>query len=193
MGVHPRYLPGGAEHDDEEARRRLSMSGALATLATGEGLDAEGILRAASRGELKALYLLHGDSPQLVADDGLAELVLANASFVVLQTPLITPAMGIANVVLPTRGFSEKTGTLTNTEGRVQGLGRAAQGPENAHDDWEVLAEVIRRMGGAQRYLTAGEVDVEIAAISGMASWQTMGRLAAPSYARPLRQLVVNR
>ena len=193
MGADPRYLPGGADVTDEDARGRLSDEWGMGLLASGSGMRVGEMLRAAASSKLQALYLMGCDPLEQADDREVAEQALSNVPFLVVQTATVTRSMGLADVVLPSLGFGEKNGTITNTEGRVQGLGRATRGPEDAHDDWEILAEVMRQLGGGQRYLSAGEVASEITALTGLPGWQSMGRLPEASYTRPPRQLVVNR
>jgi NADH-quinone oxidoreductase subunit G len=52
-----------------------------------------------------------------------------------------------ADVVLPGSAYTEKNGTLVNTEGRVQRLKRAAFPPGDARDDWAVLRALSEALG----------------------------------------------
>jgi predicted molibdopterin-dependent oxidoreductase YjgC len=44
-----------------------------------------------------------------------------------------------ADLVLPVAIWSERTGSLTNTEGRIQNLNGAVQPAGQAKSDWEIL------------------------------------------------------
>lgn len=51
-------------------------------------------------------------------------------------------------MVLPGAGFAEKRGSMINVKGRLQRLNRAIVAPGDAHDDWEVLRDLIQALGG---------------------------------------------
>ena len=53
-----------------------------------------------------------------------------------------------ATVVLPSAGFAEKRGSMINVKGRLQRLNRAIAMPGDAHDDWEILRDLIQALGG---------------------------------------------
>ena len=53
-----------------------------------------------------------------------------------------------ATVVLPGAGFAEKRGSMINVKGRLQRLNRAIVPPGDAHDDWEILRDLIQALGG---------------------------------------------
>jgi len=67
---------------------------------------------------------------------------------------------------LPASSYFEKLGTYTNTDRRVQ-LGRPAlKPPGEARLDWEILCDVMTRMGYPQKYKDVEEVFVEFAELT---------------------------
>jgi len=104
------------------------------------GRDTEGILQAASAGDLDVVYLLGADEVDM---DRLGK------AFVVYQGHHGDAGAHRADVVLPGAAYTEKNASYVNTEGRVQ-LGRlAATPPGEAREDWAIL----RALSG---YLDAG-------------------------------------
>jgi predicted molibdopterin-dependent oxidoreductase YjgC len=101
---------------------------------------------------------------------------LEKVPFLVVQTPLLTPSAQLADVILPSAGFAEETGTLTNLEGRVQGLGRATSIPGEARDGWEILALLSNRLGIAQTYESTAAVTQEIIDVLRLPAWQVLGQ-----------------
>jgi ferredoxin-nitrate reductase len=80
--------------------------------------------------------------------------------------PIETSAF--AHVLLPATQWSEKTGTMTNSERRVT-LCEAFQEPlGEARDDWQIFAEVGRRLGFSAHFnfKDSAEVYAEFAAIT---------------------------
>jgi|SRR5579872_1093419 len=103
MGVHPALLPGyqAAPH---------------------KGLDTEGMLRAAARGELKAL-LIFGANPFLSYPNGvLVRSALGRVPFLVTSELFMTETAVRSHVVLPVRASQEKAGHTTALDGTVKKL-----------------------------------------------------------------------
>ncbi|MFB6170867.1 MAG: molybdopterin oxidoreductase family protein, partial [Haloarculaceae archaeon] len=71
-----------------------------------------------------------------------------------------------ADVVLPAATFAEKSGTFTNTERRVQLVGKATDPPGQARQDWAILQELADRMGYRWSYDDPAEVMDEIAELT---------------------------
>ncbi len=93
---------------------------------------------------LTLLYLLIGeqewDSRNLLEKMG-------KDAFVVVQASFASPLTEKADVVLPTTVWSERTGSLTNTEGRVLKLNKAVEPEGEAKQDWEVLSLLAGKLG----------------------------------------------
>ncbi len=116
-------------------------------------------------GELKAMYIM-GENP-LLSDPDLNHVKEAfeNLEFVVVQDIFYTETCDYADVILPAVCFAERDGTQTNTERRVQRWHKAANGPGETKDDWEILAMVAAKMGYADQFAwkSASEVFDEMA------------------------------
>jgi predicted molibdopterin-dependent oxidoreductase YjgC len=59
----------------------------------------------------------------------------------------MTETAKLADVVLPAASFAEKEGTFTNCERRVQLIRKAIDPPGEAKADWQILAELAKKMG----------------------------------------------
>jgi len=144
MGCVPNFLP-GHRHTAET------------------GLNLDEISNACSSGNLKALHLI-GDElfhnslerQEFLEKIGNLELLIVHESF---ETELTK----IADVVLPSAVFAEKTGTYTNLEGRVHRL-RAAIGPVGDEDeDWRILSQLAGRLGSKEfSYSSSEDILTEI-------------------------------
>ena len=66
--------------------------------------------------------------------------------FLVVQEILPSETTPYADVILPGVAFAEKDGTFTNTERRVQLVRKALDSPGQARPDWEILAELGKRI-----------------------------------------------
>ena len=52
-----------------------------------------------------------------------------------------------ADVVFPAESYAEKEGTVTHPDGRLQRLRPAIGRPGEVRQEWQVLAEIGRRLG----------------------------------------------
>jgi formate dehydrogenase major subunit len=67
--------------------------------------------------------------------------------FVAVQASYVSPLTERADVVLPMAIWSERAGSLTNLEGRVQKASQAVKPAGEAKPDWEILSLLASTMG----------------------------------------------
>lgn len=103
----------------------------------GKGLNFNQIARAASIGDIKALYLA-GPFPPLKK---------ANLDFLIIQDCFATENMMRADVVLPSTTFAETEGTIVNTEGRIQKFNKVIEPYGEAKPDWWIISRLAGKMG----------------------------------------------
>ena len=101
-----------------------------------------------------------------VPDSHLATEALANAEFVVAIDMFHTESTAYADVILPALGFSEKEGTVTNLEGRVQKVNDIVAGEGQSRADWSILDDIARRLGKELGFATAAEIAKEISEVA---------------------------
>ena len=128
-----------------------------------QGIDLMEISEACSSGAIKALHLI-GDElfhntpnrSEFLDKIKATDLLIVHESFASEVTE-------IADVVLPSALFSEKTGTYTNMEGRIHRL-RPAIGPIGDEDeDWRILSQIAARLGSDDlSYSSSDDVLTEI-------------------------------
>jgi formate dehydrogenase major subunit len=70
---------------------------------------------------------------------------------VVFQRFSPSPLDDLAHVIIPGHAFTEKSGTVTNMEGRVQRI-RKAIDAEWIWEDWRVIQEIANRLGATWSY-----------------------------------------
>ncbi|BAD78505.1 ferredoxin-nitrate reductase [Synechococcus elongatus PCC 6301] len=91
-----------------------------------------------------------------------AQAALKRSPFTVLQDAYHpTETTTYAHLLLPAAQWSEKTGTMTNSERRVTLCQAFRQPPGEARADWQIFAEVGRRLGFAFDYTDAAAVFAE--------------------------------
>jgi ferredoxin-nitrate reductase len=83
------------------------------------------------------------------------------SSFTVYQDAYFPTEMSAyAHVLLPAAQFSEKTGVMVNSERRVTLCSAFRSAPGEARPDWEIFAEVGRRLGFAQEFAFNSSAEV---------------------------------
>jgi formate dehydrogenase major subunit len=164
-GLIPMMFPDYAPVADAQVRAAFEAAWGCA-LDPVPGKTVVEVAHAAEAGTLKGMYVM-GENPFL-SDPNVARArdAFCNLEFLVVQDIFLTETAEVADVVLPATSYFEKTGTYTNTDRRVQ-LGRAAlEPPGEARLDWEVLCDVMTRMGYPQRYDDVEDVFVEFAGLT---------------------------
>ncbi len=145
MGGLPDYYPGYQKVTSDDARRRFEAAWGV-PLPGKVGMTATQMIPAAGEGRIRALYIL-GENPAMSEpDSNHARECLSRCDFVVLQDIFPTETSAYADVLLPGACFAEKSGTFTNTERRIQLVRKAIDPPGEAREDWEIIAELARRI-----------------------------------------------
>ena len=111
-----------------------------------KGRDTLAQLDALRRGEQKALLLLGGSLLGNVADEAGARAALAHAK-VIAVTGHGGATLEYAHVVLPAAVQHERSGTVTNIEGRVSAVAPKIVAPGSAWPDVAIAAELADQLG----------------------------------------------
>jgi NADH-quinone oxidoreductase subunit G len=106
------------------------------------GFEVEDDLAKALKG--KSVYIVGADP---VGDDPKLAKALEGAEFVAVQDVMETATTEIADVVLPAQAFTEREGTLTSGERRVQRFYPAVPVTGDSKPDFAITAQIARHMG----------------------------------------------
>ena len=181
MGTVPHLLPGRLPVGDAAARKHWERLWQK-RISPDPGMDLPGMLQQAEKGALKALYVM-GENPllSLPRKDRIRE-ALGRLELLVVQDVLAGETVQAADVVLPGAAFSEKGGSFTNLEGRVQIFEPLVKPPGEARPDWEILDLLSERLGGGRTYGSLERIRAEIrqAVPAGPAAKDGRIRFAAP-------------
>jgi formate dehydrogenase alpha subunit len=130
------------------------------------GLTIPEMLDGASHGTMKFLYIM-GENP-MVSDPDITHITHAfeHLDFMVVQDIFMTETAQMADVVLPAASFAEKDGTFSNTERRVQRVRKAIEPVGEAKADWEIIADLMNRLGYKTEYFHPSEIMDEIASVT---------------------------
>ena len=191
MGMTPGSYPGHVSVSELKGNDRFSKEWA-GNLPESAGLDYRSIIETAHQSKIKGLYLM-GENP--IATEPEREKIqeaLKQVEFLVVQDMFLTQSAELADVVLPSAGFTEQDGTLTNTERRIQRLRAALPAPGRALPDWRILADLLNQFDPATSYDDAQSVYQEIMTVVSLYQGLTYervekgGMLASADLKKPL-------
>ncbi len=148
MGALPNVFSGYQAVTAEAAREKFAAGWGIdpANMDTEIGQTVTTMIQKCGD-EIRGIYVM-GENP-MVSDPNLnhAEKQLGKLDLLIVQDIFMTETAEMADVVFPSCSFAEKVGTYTNSERRVQ-LGEAAiTPPAGTKHDYEIVAELARRLG----------------------------------------------
>lgn len=180
MGCLPDVYPGYQKVIDPVVRHRFEQAWGVNTLSARPGTPASEMAGAILAGNLKGMYIF-GENPA-VSDPNSNHAVkgFKGLEFLVVQDIFMNETAELADVVLPSASFAEKSGTFTSSERRVQRVRPAVDAPGRARDDLSIFQDIYERLSGRTITERAPEaVFRELAslwpAMSGM-SYERLGR-----------------
>ncbi|MBI5056805.1 MAG: NADH-quinone oxidoreductase subunit NuoG [Nitrospirae bacterium] len=163
-GCVPDMLPGGRPLSIHDFKRKFedAWNGAV---PADDGMTLFEIIAGARDKKIKALYIM-GENPvfNLPGRSSIKDSLKA-LDFLVVQDIFLTETAEIADVVLPALGWTEKTGTYTNLERRIQ-LQKKAVEVSHGMEDWRIVSEVSNKMGYKMEYLEPKDIMDEMAKVS---------------------------
>lgn len=166
MGCAPFLLPGGGAAADGGAGSGVEAAwGRAHPLPTERGLSLQEMLGAAAAKRLRAMYIMGSNPVGAAEDSSSVRSALAELDFLVVQDTFLTPSAELADVVLPAASWAEKDGTFTSAERRVQRLHRGLRSSAQSRPDWEIVAELLVRLGPSPAYLSWQDVFREITTV----------------------------
>ncbi|MEQ8481939.1 MAG: molybdopterin-dependent oxidoreductase [Hoeflea sp.] len=139
--------------ENAEHRDRVQRFWQSPTIAERPGLKAVDLFRAVGEGRIKALWIMATNPVDSLPDAGAVEAALKACPFVVVSDIMAeTDTIRHAHVKLPSLGWGEKDGTVTNSERRISRQRAFLSAPGEARADWWQLTEVGRRMGHGEAF-----------------------------------------
>ncbi|KQO75884.1 nitrate reductase [Rhizobium sp. Leaf262] len=146
--------------DDRDRVQRFWGSPAIADKP---GLKAVDLFQAVADGRIKALWIMATNPVVSMPDASAVEAALKACPFVVASDMFATTDTAkYAHVLLPSLGWGEKDGTVTNSERRISRQRGYLPAPGDAKADWWQLAQVGRRMGFAEAFDYTGPAEIFI-------------------------------
>ena len=161
MGAAPDLLPGRQPIDDDTARRKWEKTWKT-SISPDPGLNMARVIAAAEKGSLKALYIMGENPLRALPESGRVKKALENLELLVVQDILNSETAQIADVVLPGAPLSEKQGSVTNLEGRIQSFLPVVTPPGKARPDWQILDLLAAGLSKSEPYGSLEKIRAEI-------------------------------
>jgi ferredoxin-nitrate reductase len=154
VGGLTHLLPGYRLVENPEHRRQVEEAWGLepGSIPEEPGLPATEMFRALDEGETEFMWVVATNPAVSMPDLARARRALRDAGFAVVQDAYPTETTRLADLVLPAAQWGEKAGTMTNSERRVSLVEKLVEPPGEARSDWEIFAEVGRRLGHAEAF-----------------------------------------
>ncbi|MGF1775927.1 molybdopterin oxidoreductase family protein [Vibrio nomapromontoriensis] len=154
------------EFDNPQHQSLIQDYWQTSQLATKPGLKAIELFDAIESGKIKAVWIMATNPVVSLPDSQKIQAALRQCPFVVVSDCIQdTETTQFADVILPSQGWSEKSGTVTNSERRISRQRRLLPSPALAKPDWWIISQVAKKMGFASafNYLHEGQIFSEYA------------------------------
>ncbi|MCG7589310.1 MULTISPECIES: nitrate reductase [Halomonadaceae] len=167
LAAHMDYHTPGAR---ELVSRFWTTQHLTPVLPDAPGYKAVELFDAIERGEITALWVMATNPAVSMPDGEKVRRALAKCPLVIVSECVAnTDLLPFADIVLPASGWSEKDGTVTNSERRISRQRGLLPAPGEAKHDWWILCEVAKRLGWGEAfdYTQPWEIFDEHARLSG--------------------------
>jgi ferredoxin-nitrate reductase len=149
VGGLSNLLPAHRNLADAQDRKMVAdFWGAVKPISPKIGFHATEMFEALADGRMKAIWIMATNPLVSMPDVRVVEAALKKAKFVVVQDMSNRPeTLEYADVILPAATWTEKEGTMTNSERRVSYLHQISKPPAEALPDAEILTRFAHKMG----------------------------------------------
>ncbi len=160
-----------AAHMDfaEEDTARVQRFWQSPTIAQKPGLKAVELFDAVAAGDIKVIWIMATNPAVSLPMASKVRDALARCETVIVSDVTHTDTTRYANILLPVLGWSEKDGTVTNSERCISRQRAFVDAPGDAKADWWVVSQVAKKLGFSEafNYPSAHAIFSEHASLSG--------------------------
>ena len=126
-------------------------------LASGPGLKAVDLFEAVDSGRIKAIWIIATNPVVSLPDADRVRRALDRCPLVIVSDCVArTDTLACADILLPAAGWSEKDGTVTNSERCISRQRALLPAAGEARPDWWILQAVAGRLGYAEAFAYPG-------------------------------------
>lgn len=148
VGGMANLLAAHKDLENPEHRKEVADFWGSKEISPNPGLTATEMFDALHSGKLKAVWIVCTNPVVSLPDSHKIEAALKKANFVVVQDiSHNSETTKFADLLLPAAGWSEKEGTMTNSERRISYLEKVVDPPGEALPDIEIFKMFAKKMG----------------------------------------------
>ncbi len=130
-------------------------------IATKPGYTATELFDAMHEGKIKAVWIMATNPVVSMPDADKVKEAIEKCDFVVVSDCVAnTDTLDLADVKLPAAGWSEKDGTVTNSERRISRQRAILPLAGEAKPDWWIITQVAKKMGFGDNFNYQAPVDI---------------------------------
>lgn len=147
VGGLANMLAAHMDFDNPEHHQIVSKFWQTDKLASQPGLKAVDLFDAVESGKIKAIWIMATNPVVSMPDADKVRAALQNCPLVIVSDCIAdTDTTRCADVLLPAMGWSEKSGTVTNSERRISRQRSLIAASGQAKPDWWIMSQVALRM-----------------------------------------------
>jgi len=147
VGGMANLLSGHRDLNNPEHRAEVAALWGVDNVPAQPGKTAVELFEAVRQGEIKLLWIVCTNPAQSMPDQNLIREALFKAELVIVQEAYTSTAtVPYADILLPASTWSEKSGTVTNSERRISRVNAAINAPGEARHDWEIAAHFAQKL-----------------------------------------------
>ena len=152
VGGLANMLAAHMEFDNQQDYQAISDFWGTTKLANTPGLKAVELFDAVAEGRIKAIWIMATNPVVSLPNANKIQQALEACPLVVVSDCIKeTDTTRYANVLLPAKGWAEKSGTVTNSERRISRqralIGSSNDTPNGAKSDWWIITQIAKKMG----------------------------------------------
>lgn len=154
VGGLAHLLPGYRMVGESEHRREVEEAWDLepGSIPDTPGLPAIKMFQSMQERKTPLAWIVATNPAVSMPDLAHAKRALLHTDFLVVQDAYPTETTAYADLVLPAAQWGEKCGTMTNSERLVSLVEKVVEPPGEARPDWEIFADVGRRLGHPEAF-----------------------------------------
>jgi len=176
VGGLANQLAAHMELKNEDHRDMVQRFWGVKEVPSQPGLNAVELFDAVKDGKIKAIWIMATNPVDSLPDADMVREALKLCPLVIVSdVTQNTDTAECADILLPTLGWGEKSGTVTNSERRISRQRAFLPAPGESKADWWQICEVAKRMGFGDLFAfeSAKDIFCEHAALSAFENEQT--------------------
>ncbi|MCH8550638.1 MAG: molybdopterin-dependent oxidoreductase [Natronospirillum sp.] len=161
VGGLSNQLAAHMDWDDPEAIDRVARFWNAANMAQEPGAMATELFERVHSGAIRAVWIMATNPVVSMPEAARVREALAQCDLVVVSDCMAhTDTMDLAHIRLPATGWSEKDGTVTNSERRISRQRALVKPAGEARHDWWIISRVAQAMGFDEAFGYQAPVDI---------------------------------